>query len=544
MQALSILSQDEARLQLLHETLSEACLQLQKELKVLRNVLNPFHTLPEHILLRIFQFTTSPDQWQGGPCNNAKSILHISRTCSRWRNIALKFPGLWSTLYLNGLSYVDATIYTRHSKQASLQLYAANATPHRFNQSHDPIALTSLLRSCSSLLPRISDLILDYERPDHIPQWLIHVKMPRIRTVQLTFHGDSEEPCHTLRSLLNGGKLGLESLTLENVFVPWASLVQCPLLTKLHVEFTNRPGPELALQDSGILRVLRACPRLQDLHISCQDFLRDLPGIPDHPIPLLRLTKLTLQLAVPDLVFILQSIAVPRDISMMFLNGVYNGYQEKDPNSVIYLPSDPQCLPSLNLISEMKVRLEGRCIEGCFESSVAPPRHFRIAVYPREDIVDWEPTALEVTVKATASMFSHMQKYYIMPYLKVLTINDAENHRYLEIENLVLLLRNSPLLENLHIERCDAVLLETLAKHWKYSPIPLCPALTGVEISQMQLKSPVLKAFYEAYFDADFTNAFDPNILGEPIYLRRAYRGKERSLVLHGTVLVIPASVR
>ena len=60
----------------------------------------------------------------------------------------------------------------------------------------------------------------------------------------------------------------------------------------------------------------------------------------------------------------------------------------------------------------------------------------------------------------------------------------------------------------------------------------------------MQLKSSVLKTFYEAYFDADFRNAFDPNILGEPIHLRRAYRGKERSLVLHGTVLVVPASVR
>lgn len=186
--------------------------------------------------------------------------------------------------------------------------------------ARDEKAQVVRLPFCGTLLHRTDSLFLDLpliKFSDTAPSWLTSGNANQLRHAKLGL----KYPVSTylLTDIFSGGKERLKYLTLEKLFVPWSSLASVTTLTKLDLDFSNRPDPETHSElDATILEVFRKSHRLEDISISCTDPLRGIPEpAADDLIHLPSLQFLRLDLMTFDATFILHSIATPKKMSVV-----------------------------------------------------------------------------------------------------------------------------------------------------------------------------------------------------------------------------------
>ncbi|KAF9072465.1 hypothetical protein BDP27DRAFT_1400877 [Rhodocollybia butyracea] len=173
----------------------------------------PADYLPVELLREIFMFSLPDDNWTH-PLNASDPHTPylppqyvISQVCSRWRNVAVSFPELWSTFGLESLVPHHVTmvkLWMERSRQLPLTLYINNERCH------------TLEEACTSTT--VTADVINLLRP-HVHRW-------KSVTFKLSSH------CHpsTNVDVLPPGSLSL----LESF--GGLPLDRCSLLEKVHFE--------------------------------------------------------------------------------------------------------------------------------------------------------------------------------------------------------------------------------------------------------------------------------------------------------------------
>ncbi|KAF9793404.1 hypothetical protein BJ322DRAFT_984283, partial [Thelephora terrestris] len=98
------------------------------QVRFARNTLSPAHALPPEILAIIFQYVLNnffgPND---GPREDFYRWTAVTRVCRYWRESALAFATLWSTVSLDNLP--AALISIERSRSAPLDVYVPSHRP-------------------------------------------------------------------------------------------------------------------------------------------------------------------------------------------------------------------------------------------------------------------------------------------------------------------------------------------------------------------------------------------------------------------------------
>lgn len=500
--ALAVIASDEKLIRTLEQNFKEACKQARGQLGMQRNSLSTVNALPEHIMLRIFQFAAAFDD---NDHKHAQDILFcISRTCAYWRHVSFKTQSLWAHLNVSFMTGPVAALHRTRSENLPLTVVLRRASTSHYRPEwrygsylgqYD--SYTCRLAFCGLVISMVKelDLALEEDKNGRLPLWLTESRAPLLTMAKLVYHDPEgsagDRTSWVLTDLLMGEKPCLTSLTLQNLFVPWTSLAQMKALTTLHMHFTARDD-DSAL-DSGLFSFLKSCTKLRNLSLTCHDSLLELPELPSSPIQLRKLSSLRLRLTSSDVSFILQSIATPKRMKTLSIFGHLINKRPKKGDRIIRLPMDPRCLPCLTEVRRLHVDLSSHCITASTSTSSAIGFSIRINVCGPGG----NGEAGAETIIATMGL---LQKYYVLPKLECLELTDSDSQ--LSTEDVILFLRHAPLLTDLVLNYCKTDILDQLAI--QKSATEAFPNLKRIKLHHMTLVVPLLKRlcvslFYSGY---------------------------------------------
>lgn len=97
-------------------------LHLRDQMKVCKRIISPLRRLPAELIREIFHAFRA-DIVERSVLR--KAILSLSQICSRWREIALSMPGLWSSLDIHFRSDDDTSFCQREF----IQMWLGRAKP-------------------------------------------------------------------------------------------------------------------------------------------------------------------------------------------------------------------------------------------------------------------------------------------------------------------------------------------------------------------------------------------------------------------------------
>ncbi|TCD62395.1 hypothetical protein EIP91_006949 [Steccherinum ochraceum] len=491
--ALAIVEARGASLRRVSRFFMEALSQAQSRTNTYKNACTTAGTLPEDVLLEIFG-------WAALTVHKRRSdvAINVSRTCRRWRTIALISPSLWTTFQLHKLSEHEADLHRSRSGGLPVTVLLTDSSmprstvpwhTTRYGQDEQVARLTF----CKSLIGRLRTLQLDLHESDKVPLWLQREAAPHLETLDISYdsHTDAHpESSLELGSLLKDGAPELRSLSLKSVYAPWSSLARATKLSKLTMVF---PSPHMlasvrSMKATAILKFLRSCRELTELSLGCRVALVDLPVLPRDVIELKLLKRLKLELTVSDAAFLLHCIATRKHKLTELKLVCWIDQRPSFQGCSLLLPSDPRCLPCLTRLRTLSVDVPAQRIEGQVADDTLSI-HF---INPYE----WlhVPGAAK---SATMMTFVSIMKYYPMPDLKALTIVDRRGSSI--AEDLVSFLRHSPTLVELTLDGCNSQVFDDLAIHCS-SSTPLCPSLTCVALQNMIITSASLTQFVRSLF--------------------------------------------
>ncbi|ESK91836.1 hypothetical protein Moror_10562 [Moniliophthora roreri MCA 2997] len=139
---------------------------LQKQLSQCRSLLSPVHRLPPEILGNIFtMFNDLPEEERWLQSSVTAPALAVSRTCGRWRDIALSIPSVWSSIAIRFVPKWDIELeeYRRLNLITRLFLDRSRTSPLRLNLYFD--ALPRLEESDEdTIIPVLKTLVQHSER--------------------------------------------------------------------------------------------------------------------------------------------------------------------------------------------------------------------------------------------------------------------------------------------------------------------------------------------------------------------------------------------
>ncbi|KAF7356478.1 hypothetical protein MVEN_00980900 [Mycena venus] len=231
-----------------------------REIRTQHNELLPIGRLPAEILADIFVRCVPTT------IHSDLSFLHLTRVCSRWRNIALECPDFWSTLIFSRPEWTPVMLV--RSKMASLIIRVDLHKDHA--NSPEPILLehTSRLGTLDirSPQPQLATFMDNLEHAGAAPR-LQYIKIVNASTDNLG-EGDMWLPRNLFRrtEFVESRKVGMQPgvrLHLECCAFPWDSGWYSHL-THLHLENINptqRPTME------AFLAILVGSPNLQTLSV-------------------------------------------------------------------------------------------------------------------------------------------------------------------------------------------------------------------------------------------------------------------------------------
>ncbi|TCD69291.1 hypothetical protein EIP91_008226 [Steccherinum ochraceum] len=465
-----------------------------------RKRLNSIAALPDDVLSHIFRDAVL--------LGRETTVFRLSWTCKRWRTVTIHTPSLWTIMDLTCLTRSQAQLITERSKTCFLHVISSP----RLQRLRADWTEAHRLSYCSELHRRtqILDLTVSHVLWDSLP-WL-RLSPPELREASLELEESASMSAAVLPKLFGDRAPALETLILRNVFVAWDAFSKATSLTKLHVQFHDRPKSRASLNlDATLPSVLGACRSLEDLSLDIEEGLRGVRESNGHvdPIPMPALKRLRLHLPFVSVAALLACIATPPDLFAMDEHSINASLAEAVDNA-----------------------------------------EFPICLTVREDVPS------EWRIDAIVATFQRLRKYHLMPELVQLTLTDLAGSPKFQYEDIILFLRGSPQLAELTLKSCHVDFLRHFVLHRPPNPrIPLCPRLNYVCLSNMTVTLDVLERLCRSLFldsgyclqyslkdnvdaDAGAENDVAHGVCAPDVYLSRTAGGVQRQLWLGADVRV------
>ena len=227
------------------------------------NESSPISTLPAELLIHIFKsFLAIAAPLPQAPCSKVDTspLLCITRVCRRWRDIAIGYPALWTTVDNNNVAQLDE--FARRSRNLGLTMFL---TVER--QIEDTRAI---LRDHGQRISRLS-LNLPHQSFD-ASTLLKGIKTDHLECLTVAVDGfiravsnsrDQRQPTPLwYHKLGNSVSSGLSALALRPV-VLWLPADHFPNLTHLYLSFESVLR---RVSQSMVVKLLKKMPRLETLH--------------------------------------------------------------------------------------------------------------------------------------------------------------------------------------------------------------------------------------------------------------------------------------
>ncbi|KZT09445.1 uncharacterized protein LAESUDRAFT_748102, partial [Laetiporus sulphureus 93-53] len=264
-----------------------------------RNTASPIHRLPQELLTIIFRLAARAGA-------HSDDIVAISHVCSLWREMALSDARLWTTIHIP--SHSKACEFLRRSKRRLVDVYIDN-----FSSDSDTYDFIAMLKTESC---RIRSLTVHSFKTEAIMpmQSLLLMHVPQLE--ELTLCWEWGQHCFLGSNPFHGHTPKLRSLTLAQHSFNWTSSIFSNL-TKLSLVGQLPIGHPHSLPSiRQFLRILQACPDLQELKVECETASLEAPAVgsfePFSRISLEHLEVLQIMFLPPDWIGnILARISIP-----------------------------------------------------------------------------------------------------------------------------------------------------------------------------------------------------------------------------------------
>lgn len=320
---------------------------------------------------------------------DSRTIVSISQTCSRWRQVILNDPRAWSYVNKRVLRDNFVSLFLQRSKQQPLSITQMLQQPsakkrksHRQAERHadnarDQDSAGVPFGLWQDDFPRVWRLHLDVSTQlmnatsSQFQEWIRHTPAPSLRVLFLgAMPKYVREPfLFTCPSFFGGQSPKLQSLTLVGTRLPWTSPTYTTL-TKLEVRIQANDdyGSSDIQRDGSIFSFLQNAPLLEVLHLSierasassnlAEEALADPPPV----IPMPHAKVVHLELQYEELALILSSIRLPANLKKLVLIPLY--YPADPTPEEEFLPLNPSCLPCLNHLDTLLLDFEHGSLRG------------------------------------------------------------------------------------------------------------------------------------------------------------------------------------
>ncbi|EIW60853.1 uncharacterized protein TRAVEDRAFT_46091 [Trametes versicolor FP-101664 SS1] len=256
-------------------------------LRYLRNTKAPINRLPSEVLVHVFfhSVSTSP---------NEHDLVNATHVCKWWREVALDYSWLWSTLSVTTLD--KATTFLQRAKDNLIAIVI-----------RDRVVVHLFTPTLLCLIPRLLWLVVEaQDTVSIIPivKALATSAAPYLETFRVVgnYNHDGEREAayrfntQSMLELRSSDPMSvnavpqapkLRHLCLSPVMPPWG----CHIYSNLSVLELGCPLSRLQISELAFLRILRHCPTLERLNLEIQLVAPFV--LPEDPQPIVRLPMLS-----------------------------------------------------------------------------------------------------------------------------------------------------------------------------------------------------------------------------------------------------------
>jgi len=259
-----------------------------------RNAFAPISRLPPEILCRIFEIARDTDHIRHRRPEVCVTITHV---CSAWRDIAMRFPGLWSRITPSyHLNWVEAMML--RSGTAPLRIHV--------DPGHKLYTLPTILSDAT--VKRLQELAISglhfpaLALKMHCPS-MFDCYAPLLERFNITFASpsfDARSDDVMLDRLFSKGTPHLRHLTMKNCLLPCTSLMFRSPLTFLRLALSHDSDTSMLWTVDQLADVLENLPTLETLELHnviptmSRPFAPPAPASALRTIALPRLAKLSI----------------------------------------------------------------------------------------------------------------------------------------------------------------------------------------------------------------------------------------------------------
>lgn len=301
-------------------TLASAYIQ---EISARRNTFVPVIRLPSEILVSVFRRLLPV---LGIPCwstvgravneieNGTKDLIAVTHVCQAWRQIALEFSVLWTTIWVNNIHWMREMLH--RSKDAPLTIVQPHqmgwqsppyTSPHAGHRQHNIEHIVPTL--FESKQAKLLSLYVPLDKSAELWREVLKRPAPQLETLELCgmLPPIDSSPFSIPEGFLGGHAPALRGLALDGYFsheALWRAPFLHGLVTlRLTTQFTRDTGSNRVVLLQETLDALQNMQQLENLSITFPSSLSRstystyfIPssGHVDSPINLSRLSSLTL----------------------------------------------------------------------------------------------------------------------------------------------------------------------------------------------------------------------------------------------------------
>ncbi|KDQ13766.1 hypothetical protein BOTBODRAFT_33208 [Botryobasidium botryosum FD-172 SS1] len=421
---------------------------------VVREPKNPIRSLPNEVLAIIFEFACLAgwhDGWEPPLCITAVSKL--------WREIALHTPRCWATI----TSIRTAEAYIPRAKQAPLEIEHGLRSTGSLSDFLSLVAPHSdRWRSADFHIHRIDDLLCMRELASSHATRLESLKVsyvPTLVAVEL--------------DLFCGNRPRLKEVELYCLFLPFTSSIFRDL-TRLRISVVGRSQTSSTFPTHGFMRVLAACPELEELHldhISWDIFRHPGPVLPiATPIHMPRLHDVVLddvhQITTGCIV---QCVQFPSSTQLKLICLPCPG---NDLAHLMELHHFFPRIPNLELINRLQIqcrltwRLQGWDLDG-----------EKLLDLTCLGVAGWK----DVDLTLSMSLFNSLLQHYQMPNVTELCLDISDDPNSVDATQVVSVINSLPLLTNMILVDASEISVNNLLVS-PDSGVLVCPTLRHLQL--------------------------------------------------------------
>ncbi|OJT07273.1 hypothetical protein TRAPUB_1870 [Trametes pubescens] len=232
-------------------------------LRYLRNTKAPVNRLPSEVLVRVFSYSVSTS-------SNEDDLVSATHVCKWWREVALDYSRLWSTLSVTTLH--KATTFLQRAKDSPISIVI-----------RDSVVVHLFAPTLRRLIPRLLSLVVEVQDTESIipiVKGLATCTAPLLETLHIVgqYRNESDRDAvyvfntQSMLAFRSSDQMSMDAvpetpklrhLRLNPIMPPW----YCHIYSNLSVLELGSPLTRVPISELAFLRMLRQCPRLERLNL-------------------------------------------------------------------------------------------------------------------------------------------------------------------------------------------------------------------------------------------------------------------------------------